>query len=246
MTKVLNGKTAIITGAGHGLGRIMVDQFLDAGAAVIAVDLNAAGLAELRAAHPEVAIVEADVSNAADADRIIAAAEGRLDVLVNNAAVLDRLALVDEISEEQWRRVLDINLTGPYLLCNRAVPRMLAQGGGVIINVASVAGLRGGRAGAAYTASKHGLIGLSENIAATLGKDGIRCIPLCPGGMATGMPRGGELSERGSSRISGRDREHPHSGGPENVASVAVFLASDAAAGINGSPVVADGGAVAY
>ena len=215
----LSGRRTVITGGAKGAGADMVDLFLRAGADVLA------------------AVGE-------EADRIVAAAGERLDVLVNNAGILDRLALVDEVTEDEWRRVFDVNLTGPYLLCNRVVPKMVAQGGGVIVNIASLAGVRGGRAGAAY-ASKHGLVGLSANIAATFGNQGVRCVALCPGGMTTGMDRGGVVSERGS-KLVGRDRDLNATGPASEVAGVALFLASDLAIRINGSVVMADNGAVAF
>jgi NAD(P)-dependent dehydrogenase (short-subunit alcohol dehydrogenase family) len=240
----LRDKTVIVTGAAGGIGQAIVERFRSAGSRVIAVDIDTTRLAHL-ADDKQVALVEADVSSGEDADRIIATATGRLDVLVNNAAVLDRLAPVDETTDEQWRHVLEINLTGPFLLCARAVPRMLEQGGGVIVNIGSLAALRGGRAGAAYTASKHGLLGLTRNIAATLGNRGIRANTLCPGGIPTGMARGGQVSERGAT-LSGRDRDRPGPGKPEEIASVAAFLASDESSRINGAELAVDGGSAAF
>lgn len=241
----LSGRRTVITGGAKGAGADMVDLFLRAGADVLAVDIDGEALDRLKAAHPSVDTIVANVAVGEEADRIVAAAGERLDVLVNNAGILDRLALVDEVTEDEWRRVFDVNLTGPYLLCNRVVPKMVAQGGGVIVNIASLAGVRGGRAGAAYTASKHGLVGLSANIAATFGNQGVRCVALCPGGMTTGMDRGGVVSERGS-KLVGRDRDLNATGPASEVAGVALFLASDLAIRINGSVVMADNGAVAF
>src|ERR1700693_6210198 len=141
----LTGRTGIVTGAGSGIGRAMVELFFAAGIRVIAADNRGARLRSL----PEgVVKVEADVSTAAGADLIIGAAGERLDILCNNAGILDGMLLVDQVSEADWNRVIAVNLTGPYLLCHRALPMMVLRGGGVIINTASLSGIRGGRAGA--------------------------------------------------------------------------------------------------
>jgi NAD(P)-dependent dehydrogenase (short-subunit alcohol dehydrogenase family) len=241
----LEGKSTIVTGAAHGLGRNIVHRFRAEGAQVVAVDVNEEGLKTLEAEEPGVTTVIADISDSSNAPAIVAAAGPQLDVLCNNAAVLDRLAMADETTDEDWQRVIAINLTGAFYLCREATRVMISQGGGVIVNVASLAGVRGGRAGAAYTASKFGLVGLSLNIAATLAKQGIRCNALCPGGMTTGIPRGGVVSERGS-EITGRDRDRPPSVDSDEVAKVVVFLASDESSRVNGAVLTADGGASAY
>jgi NAD(P)-dependent dehydrogenase (short-subunit alcohol dehydrogenase family) len=191
--------------------------------------------------------VAASVADPADADRIVEAAGERLDVLVNNAAIMDQMLLVDETPDELWDRVLAVNLTGPFLLCKRAVRRMVPQGGGVIVNVSSAAGLRGNRAGAAYTTAKHGLVGLTKNIAFTFGRDGVRCVCVCPGstghGSRGGLEAGTSFSPRGMERIVGDRKFDPASiGRPEDIASVIMFAASDAAKRINGTVLAADDG----
>jgi NAD(P)-dependent dehydrogenase (short-subunit alcohol dehydrogenase family) len=250
-----SGRAAVITGAGSGIGAAMAAAFARAGAGVVACDLLPERLekvvGEIRAAGGKAVSVAGDVTKGADADRFLAAAVevggrgGRVDILCNNAGIMDRRMPVDEVDEETWNRVLAVNLTGPYLLCHRSVKLMLAASppGGVIVNTASVAGLRGGRAGAAYTASKHGLIGLTQNIAATFGMDGIRCNAICPGGVATQIMDAGPPSERGSRLFQYIYR--PEATDPVNIANLALFLASDAAAFINGAAVVADGGMLA-
>lgn len=112
----------------------------------------------------------------------------------------------------------------------------------MIINISSIGGLVGGRAGAAYTASKHGLIGLTKNIAATYGADGIRCVAIAPGGVNTGIPLGAEPSDRGYATLGKTLQSNPRMGEPEEIANLAAFLASDEASFINGSIIVADGG----
>lgn len=241
---MLEGKSALVTGAAKGLGRATVEAFSAAGARVVAVDLAADPMRDLKSSGVEVVV--GDVTKASDADRMVAAAGSDLNVLVNCAGIHDRLVLADEADDDHWRRVLDTNLTGPFLLCKRAIPIMQAGGGGVILNVASIAGLRGGRAGAAYTAAKHGLVGLTLNIAATLGGTGIRAAAVCPGGMLTGMSSGEEMSEAGATAIRGRDRRRPMPATAEQVASVLTFLATDAASQTNGTVIPVDGGATAY
>jgi NAD(P)-dependent dehydrogenase (short-subunit alcohol dehydrogenase family) len=239
------GKRVVVTGAASGIGLAMVDSFLGDGATVVAADLNGQALEELQRRDPGVTTVQADVSSPDDAERIIAAAGERPDVLCNNAGLMDRFALADEVSLEEWNRVFGVNVVGPFLLSKLAIPKMVAQGGGVIINTASIAGIRGAFAGAAYTSAKHALIGLTRNIAATFGSEGIRCNAICPGATGHGakgaIEPGSRYSERGATRLLG-DLETLDIGTPEQIASVAAFLASDAASRINGAVIVADGG----
>ncbi|HVW33211.1 MAG TPA: SDR family oxidoreductase [Acidimicrobiia bacterium] len=241
----LAGRTAIVTGAAQGIGAAMVRLFHRHGARVVAVDLRADLLEHLDAECPGLVPVAADVSSSADADRIMAAAGERLDIVCNNAGILDGLALVDEVTEEQWERVMAVNLRGPFLLCRRAVPVMTRQGKGVILNTASVAGLRGGRAGAAYTAAKFGLVGLTQNIAAAHGRDGIRCNAICPGSVLTNVMDGVELSPRGA-LLPKRDQGKPAPASPEEIAAAALFLVSDEASNVNGVALPVDGGYLAF
>ena len=247
----MSGRTVLITGAGSGIGRAMAEAFAAAGERVVAADVRQdradATAAALRAAGADAVAIAADVSVAADADRLVAFAmeHGGVDVLCNNAGIMDRHLGAHEVDEAAWDRVLAINLKGPYLMAHRVIPAMLERRRGVIINTASVAGFRGGRAGAAYTASKHGLIGLTSNIAAFYGRDGIRCVAICPGGVATNIMEAGESSEMGRRLYEGQAYRPPPTR-PEQIASIAVFLASDGAAYINGAAIVADGGMTAF
>jgi NAD(P)-dependent dehydrogenase (short-subunit alcohol dehydrogenase family) len=235
-------RTVVVTGAGSGIGKSMVEAFLAAGDRVVAVDVREERLASL---PPRVVRVGADVSHAVGADRIIAAAGERLDVLCNNAGILDGMLLAGQMDEELWDRVLAVNLTGPFLLCRRALPAMVSMGGGVIINTASLSGIRGGRAGAAYTASKFGLVGLTQNIAATYARDNIRCNAICPGAVATDIVGSGKLGPD-APRLRERDREKPTAAAPDRIAKVAFFLASEDASYLNGAVIPIDGGASAF
>lgn len=236
-------RTVLLTGAAGGVGALAAARFAAQGDRVVAVDRDSAGLERL-ADELEVTTVIADVSQRADVQRAVEVA-GAVDVLVNNAAVVDRLGRVHEAAPEEWDRLLAINLTGPYLFCHEVVPGMLARGGGVIVNVASVAGLRGGRAGAAYTASKHGLVGLTLNIAATLGDQGIRSNVVCPGSIQTGMQEVNDAFPAALEALQ-RDRRKPPPALPEEIADVIVFLASAQAARINGVALPVDGGFLAF
>jgi NAD(P)-dependent dehydrogenase (short-subunit alcohol dehydrogenase family) len=238
----LDGKTVIVTGAGSGIGRAMVELFLAEGARVIGADIDAGRLQTL---EPSVTRVAADVSTPDGAERIVAAAGGSLDVLCNNAGIIDALAPIDETTDRDWDRLMAVNLKGPFLLSRLAIEAMLPRGGGSIVNTASVAGLRGGRAGAAYTASKFGLIGLTMNIAVTHGARGIRCNAVCPGSVATDISGAVEMSELGRS-LTLRDRDKPAPASPHQIAAVAVFLATDAASRINGTTIPVDAGWIAY
>ena len=190
----------------------------------------------------------ANVASEADVDRMIATATstyGRLDILCNNAGVMDLMMPAHEASVELWDRVIAINLTGPFLACRRAIPLMLEQGGGKIINTASEAGLRGGTAGTPYTVSKHGVVGLTKSIAFHYGDRGIRCNAICPGGVSTAIGIGrGTPSEAGLKKI--QPIISPWLGSriaqPEEQAAVVAFLASDEASYINGAILPVDNG----
>jgi NAD(P)-dependent dehydrogenase (short-subunit alcohol dehydrogenase family) len=244
----LAGRRVIVTGGARGIGRSMVELFRAAGASVLAADVS--GLDELTDALPGVDTITGDISNPADADAIIAAAGPRLDVICNNAGILDHLRLAAEVSDEEWERVIAVNLTGTFRLCRRALVVMLEQGHGVITNTASIAAFGGGRAGAAYTASKAGVVALTQCIAVAYGERGIRCNAICPGGTATSMAHtnaGAEdaLSAAGLALL-GRLTGKPKPATPDRIAEVAVFLARDEASRINGVALPVDGGLIAY
>lgn len=242
------GKVVIVTGADRGIGKSTVARFLDEGARVVAADLApAVGLAEYER-DARVAVVLGDVSVRADAERIVATASerfGRLDVLVNNAGIVDRFLPVGEVTDELWQKVLAVNLTGPMYLARAALPHLVASKG-VVVNVASVGGLFGARGGAAYVASKHGMIGLTKNIATTYAKDGVRAVAIAPGGVNTGISIGGEPSPRGYEALNRTLPTAVRMAEPAEIAALVAFLASGEASFVNGAVVVADGGWTAY
>ncbi|KAF7552743.1 hypothetical protein G7046_g7317 [Stylonectria norvegica] len=187
----LEGKTALVTGSAGGLGQVIADMFLSKGANVVVCDVNRARLADAEdrysSSHPgKVLVVEVNVSDEAAVERLVASAIskfGGLDVVVNNAGIMDHFDPAGTCDKALWDRVLAVNLTGPFLITKHALPPMQTQRRGLIINIGSNSSLRGHGAGVAYTASKHGLLGLTRNTASFYGAQGIASVALLLGGM---------------------------------------------------------------
>lgn len=245
----LEGKVAVVTGAGSGIGRAIAVKYAAEGASVVVTDLVKEKVEEtahlLEKAGAKVIAVAGDVSSDADVGRMIDAARsswGTVDVLCNNAGVMDRLFPLHEVTDELWNKILGVNLGGAFYTCRRVLPLMLEKKSGTIVNIASVAGLHGGRGGAAYTASKHALIGLTKSIAWFYGPQGIRANALCPGAIETPLGTSGQPSMAGIKRMQPYFTALPRSGQPEEIASVAAFLASSESAYVNGDALVVDGG----
>jgi NAD(P)-dependent dehydrogenase (short-subunit alcohol dehydrogenase family) len=240
-------QVALITGAGSGIGRAVCIAFAKAGACVVAADINLAGAEETAGTIGGAAIaVAVDISDEASVAQMMQRtidAFGRIDVLCNNAGVIDTMALPADTSIAEWERVLRINLTGTFLVTHAVLPNMLEHGNGVIINTASEAGIRGGASGAAYTASKHGVVGLTRNVAWAYANDGIRCNAILPGPTITGIAGGIEgFNETGKARLEPIISLQQRIAMPEQMADAVLFLASDAASFINGAIVPVDGG----
>jgi NAD(P)-dependent dehydrogenase (short-subunit alcohol dehydrogenase family) len=241
------GRVAVITGAGAGMGAAMARGFHAEGAHVVAVDVDEDGLARtvagLGGVSERARPVVLDVT-----DRAAVAAFGRelerVDILCNNAGILDDYTPAHETSWELWTRILGVNLTGPYLMAHAIVPTMLAQGKGAIVNTASIAGYVAGGGGAAYTTSKHGLIGFTKQLAFDYGRRGIRANAICPGAIATGMTEELRTPGTGNEHVDAAIEATPAGrwGEPEEVAALALFLASDEASFVHGVPVLVDGG----
>jgi NAD(P)-dependent dehydrogenase (short-subunit alcohol dehydrogenase family) len=192
--------------------------------------------------------VRSDISDRASAEGLVDLAVttyGRIDILVNNAGVMDYMAGVGEVTDDIWRKVMAINVDGPMFTMRRAVPVMIEQGGGVIVNIASVGGLEGGPAGAAYITSKHALVGLTKNTAWMYAQRGVRCNAVAPGGTQTNI---GEtmpperIDQAGMGRAMAYAALMPAMLAPEDIAAVTLFLASDEARMVNGVIVPADAG----
>lgn len=251
-------RMAVVTGAGSGLGQAIAKQLAADGYAVAAIDLDEASARETaRQIGGKAAAYRADVSRAAELDKAVSAAVaelGPLDVMVNNAGILDGYFDVDEMDEALWRKVIDIDLTSVFLGSKRALQEMLPRKRGRIVNMSSVAGLNGTGGGAAYIAAKHGVIGLTRQMAVQYGARGIRANCVCPGAIPTGLrahsqailgPGVPDMSARGVAVNDDRVRALVPvgtRGTPEDIAGAVSFLASEAAAYINGHALVVDGG----
>jgi NAD(P)-dependent dehydrogenase (short-subunit alcohol dehydrogenase family) len=222
----LEGKVAIVTGGAHGIGRAIAETFAKAGARVVVADI-------------EDAKAPVDVSNRAEVEAALAAIEGRIDVLVNNAAYLGPAHAAGEATDEEWERCFAVSLMGAQNFTRAVLPRMQQQRAGSIINISSVQGICAARESAAYTSVKHGLIGFTRSVAYDYGPDNIRANAICPGAIRTRISPepGSELHQRQIAKtFLGR------SGLPEEVAWAALFLASDAASYITGAVLPVDGG----
>jgi NAD(P)-dependent dehydrogenase (short-subunit alcohol dehydrogenase family) len=245
-------KVVVVTGAGAGMGKAIANGFAAEGAYIVAGEIDEARLntlvSELTSRGTRIVGVQGNVAKVDDCNKLIDTAKsefGQLDILVNNAGIMDRFLPVAELTDDLWERVLAVNLTGEMYTCRRAIPIMLEQGHGVIVNFASAAGFGGGFAGAAYTVSKHGVVGLTRSIATMYAKSGIRCVAICPGGVNTGMPLGGAPSEFGYAQLAPGLAAMPRVGEPGEVANVVLFVASDEASFVNGAIIPVDGGWVA-
>ncbi|MBZ0295223.1 MAG: glucose 1-dehydrogenase [Anaerolineae bacterium] len=249
----LADKVAIVTGAGSGMGRAMAELFASEGAKVVVTDIVQERVDDvvqaIQSAGGTASGVLVDVSKEADTDAMINHAVdtyGRLDILVNNAGIMDAMTPITDVSNDLWRRILGVNLDGPFYAMRKAIPIMLEQGGGTILNIASIGGVQGGRAGAAYTTSKHALIGLTRNTGYMYGPQGIRCNAICPGGVETAIGLGGAPHEWGLQRMQTGAGNIGPAGKPEDIAAVALLLVSDEARFVNGAAWVVDGGWTAY
>lgn len=172
---------------------------------------------------------------------------GTVDIVVNNAGIMDNFQPIETVTDATWEKVMAVNVTGPMRIIRKVMPMFLAKKSGVIINVASIGGLQGSRAGVAYTASKHAVIGMTKNIGFQYAKLGIRCNAIAPGGVNTNI--GTTMSEPdkfGMERAMAGIAANIRAAEPIEIAKVALFLASDDASFVNGEVVVADAGWTAY
>jgi NAD(P)-dependent dehydrogenase (short-subunit alcohol dehydrogenase family) len=256
---ILSGKFAVITGGETGIGLAIVEALCGAGAEILMGGiLDAPGREasnRIRGAGGKVDFVHADVRLGVEVENLVQGAIdrfGRIDIMVNNAGVFDGFASCIDTNEALWDKVVGINLKGTFLGCRAALKRMVPQGYGRIINTASIGGLRGAADGASYTASKFGVVGLTRQIACTYAENGITINAICPGVIQTDIRANstvilGEDAPKmagvgadpdGYKRLVPARRK----GLPSEVADLAVFLASDNAAYINGQAIAIDGG----
>jgi NAD(P)-dependent dehydrogenase (short-subunit alcohol dehydrogenase family) len=250
----LEDRVGLITGAGSGVGREMAKLFAERGCKVVVVDVIPERVnqvvSEIGTSGGKATGMVLDLSLESEVERMVEdsfSAYGKIDILCNNAGIMDGVKPVAETSDELWEGVLNINLNAPFWASRRVIPIMLKQGNGIILNTASVAGVFGGKAGAAYTVSKHGLIGLTKSIAASYGAKGIRCNAMVLGAVQTAIGVGSkEPSPLGMDILNKTAALIPRMAEPKEIAQLALFLASDDSSYLNGSCVVADGGWTIY
>lgn len=249
MATGLDGRSVIVTGAGSGIGRAAALAFAAEGSKVVVADLNAETAAkvvsEIEESGGTAVAVTGDLSEQAVVDRVTSTAVerfGGVDVLVNNAGIMDRMSAAADVSDAEWERVIRVNLTAPFLLTRAVLPHLLKAGKGAIVNTASEAGLRGSAAGAAYTASKHGVVGLTKNLAVMYRDQGIRTNAIAPGGTATGIAVDIDGEAHGPQALGPYFGNVGRVSEPEEQAAAIVFLASDAASNINGVVLAVDNG----
>jgi 3alpha(or 20beta)-hydroxysteroid dehydrogenase len=250
----LEGRTAVITGAGGGIGRAIAVEFADAGAKLVLVGRNEEMLSGTARAlnGAEARIVAADVSRSDDVHRLVAEATdafGTIDVLVNNHGVEGPVVKLAEYPEDEFDRVIGINLRGTFLLMQHVLPIMLERGSGSIVNLGSVASERGLIGTSGYIASKHGILGLTRCAAAEYGNAGIRINAINAGMVDTRMLRAICAAQapddpEGMLAVIAGVAPLARLASPEEVATVALFLASDAASFVNGAAWEVDGGAL--
>jgi len=252
----LKDKVAIITGAASGIGKATAELFVREGAKVVIADIDSSAGAkiaqQIKQGGGEATFVQVDVGSSADIKKMVHTAistYGKIDILFNNAGVAgESLA---ETTEEKWRRVIDINLTGPFLACMHVIPLMKKQGGGIIINTGSTGGIKASGRSASYTASKGGIVMLSKALAKILAKDNIRVNCICPGPTDTALTEAfmnyPKTEEERQKALANRLSKIPmgRAGKPEETATAVLFLASDESSYVNGIALLVDGGVLA-
>ena len=252
MADQLTGKSALVTGGGSGIGRAAALAFAREGARVVVADVGVTGGEEtvgmIKEAGGEAMFVHADVSQAAVVESMITTAVdayGSLDCSFNNAGIEGMFAATSEYPEDNWAQVMSINLKGVWLCLKYEVAQMLKQGGGAIVNTASVAGLVGAGLMSAYVASKHGVVGLTKTAALEYAKSGIRVNAVCPGAISTPMMERGIAMRPEFGEMALAAEPVGRMGQPEEVAEVVVWLCSEAASFVTGHAMTVDGGLVA-
>jgi NAD(P)-dependent dehydrogenase (short-subunit alcohol dehydrogenase family) len=246
------GKVAFVTGAANGIGRAAALAFAREGAGVVVADVSEQGNREtarmVEEAGGRALAVRCDVSRAEDVKAALdkaVEAFGRLDCAFNNAGVEQPITATADLTEEEWDRIVSINLRGVFLCMKHEIPLMLRQGGGAIVNTSSGAGVKGFAGQAAYCAAKHGIVGLSKAAALDYAKSNIRINAVCPGIIETPMmDRFSGGTPEGRARVIAQE-PIGRMGKPEEIAAAVIWLCSDAAAFVVGHAMVIDGGQTA-
>jgi len=250
----LQNNVAVVTGAASGMGKAISILFAKEGAKVVLADFDIEGatkVAEEITTSGGVAMAfKTDVSIQSDVDNLIDNAiksYGSVDILINNAGIMDNFMPVEKVTDELWDKILAVNTTGPMKLIRKVMPIFLEKKKGIIVNIASIGGIAGSRAGVAYTSSKYALIGLTKNIGFQYANLGIRCNAIAPGGVNTNIGKTINAPDKfGMERAMSGATNNPRMGESAEIASVALFLACDDSSLVNGSVVTADGGWTAY
>lgn len=237
------GKTLIVTGAGSGIGRATATRIAREGGRVIGVDISQERLDEFKNSLPnaQIDVVAGDITNDENIAKIVEVAGAHIDGLANIAGIMDNMTPVHEVSDEVWNRVMNVNIVGTMKLMRAVVPKMLEQKAGSIVNITSEAGLRGSAAGAAYTASKHAVIGLTKSSAFAYTGTGIRVNAVAPGGVATNIEAKFD-SPMFLDRFGVASAVMPAPTTADQLAASITFLLSDDGTNINGAILPSDGG----
>ncbi len=247
----LKDKVIILTGASSGIGRATALKLSSEGGKVVAVARRLEKLEELqKEATGEIFPIAGDVSEDEDIKRVVEETVkkyGKIDILVNNAGILDNYLSADNMEDEIWDKVLDVNITGPMKMIREVMPYMLDNKAGNIINTASVGGLFGGRGGMAYVASKHAIVGMTKHIGVMYHDKNIRCNAVAPGSIKTEIgTKVTNPNHQVLDKLMNNVKTFPVLGEGEQIANAILFLASDESSFVNGTVLVADGGWTAF
>lgn len=250
----LQDKVAVVTGAGSGMGKAIATLYAQEGAKVVVSDINEASAQavaeDIKANGGEATFVVANVAKEEDIQNLIDTTVntyGTVDILVNNAGIMDSMEPAGDIVDDKWERIFAINTTSVMRATRKVLPIFLEKQKGVIVNIASAGGLHGARAGAAYTASKHAVVGFTKNTGFMYAQQGIRCNAIAPGGVETNIASTmTNINHFGASRQQLGMAINPRAGKSEEIAQVALFLGSDESSFVNGTIVTADAGWSSY
>jgi NAD(P)-dependent dehydrogenase (short-subunit alcohol dehydrogenase family) len=260
MARLLEGRVALITGSGRGQGLSAAQLFAENGASIVVTDLDeesvAAAVDSITSKGGKAAGVVGDVSKSEDVRAALKTAQdafGGLDILYNNAGIgfsaKKRMGveMTDTLNctEEDWDRIIAINLTGIFLFCKYGIPMLIERGAGVVINTASIAAMRGGPSAHAYTASKGGVVSLTRSLARAYGPKGVRANVICPGVIDTDMIHETMLSSNSMRDAISQGTPVQRVGTPDDIAQLALYLASDNSGFLTGQAIAIDGGATA-
>jgi NAD(P)-dependent dehydrogenase (short-subunit alcohol dehydrogenase family) len=250
----IDNQVAVITGAASGMGKQIALLYAKEGAKVVVSDMNLesaqAVVTEIESKGGTALALAANVTKEEDVQNLIdttVKTYGTLDILVNNAGIMDNFEPVEAATDDRWKLIMEVNAMGPVRTIRKSIPLFKEKKRGIIVNIASAGGLHGSRAGVMYTASKHALIGITKNVGFQYANLGIRCNAIAPGSVNTNI--GTTIyapNEFGMERAMAGMNLNPRVGEPEEIAKVALFLASDDSSFVNAATITVDGGWTAY